>query len=64
MDVTLWGLVNIVGPIILLVLLIWVVLRTRRSNGRPTDTPATTEQATHDLYSAEEARRREGTDGL
>jgi cytochrome c-type biogenesis protein CcmH/NrfF len=64
MDETLWGLVNIVGPIILLVLLIWVVLRTRRRNGRPTDTTARTEQATHDQYAAEEARRREGTDGL
>ena len=34
MDETLLGLMEIVGPIILLILLIWVVVRTRRRQGR------------------------------
>ena len=57
MDETLWGLMYIVGPAILLVLLLWLALR-RRSGGKT----ARTEQATHDLYRNEEERRREGTD--
>ena len=59
MDETLWGLMNIVGPLILLVLLIWVVLRARRKGGAP---PEVTERATHDAYAEEEKMRREGTD--
>ena len=62
MDETLWGLMTIVGPVILLALLIWLVVRTRRNNGRPTDTTDRTEQATHNAYAAEEQRRRDGTD--
>ncbi len=64
MDETLWGLMTIVGPAILLVLLIWVVIRSRRKAGQPTDTTRRTEQATDKLYDAEEQRRREGTDDL
>jgi hypothetical protein len=59
MDETLWGLMNIVGPLILLVLLIWVVLRARRKGEAPRDV---TERATHDVYAEEEKMRREGTD--
>lgn len=59
MDETLWGLMNIVGPLILLVLLIWVVLRARRK-GEPSQD--VTERATHDAYAEEEKMRREGTD--
>jgi len=33
MDETLLGLMEIVGPIILLVILVWVVLRNRRTKG-------------------------------
>ena len=33
MDETLLGLMEIVGPIILLVILVWVVLRNRRGKG-------------------------------
>jgi hypothetical protein len=66
MDETLWGLMDIIGPAILLVLLIWLVMR-RRSNRRP-DIEGTphdqTEAATDRLYDEEERRRREGTDGL
>ena len=59
MDETLLGLMEIVGPIILLVLLVWVVLRARRGNQPPKDV---SEQATRDAYAKEEEMRREGTD--
>ena len=62
MDETLWGIMNIVGPAILLVLLAWLVLRSRRRPDQTTDTTRSTEQATRDNYAAEEQRRREGTD--
>ena len=50
---------EIVGPAILLIVLIWLVLQ-RRSTGKT----GRTEQATHDLYTEEEQRRRDGTDQL
>ena len=57
MDESLWWLIDIVGPAILLIILIWLVMR-RRSTGKT----GRTEQATRDLYRAEEERRRDGTD--
>ena len=60
MDETLLGLMEIVGPIILLLLLIWVVVRNRRGRSEPSKD--VTEQATHDAYAQEEEMRREGTD--
>jgi hypothetical protein len=60
MDETLLGLMEIVGPIILLVLLVWVVLRSRRSRGEPPE--SVTERATREEYAKEEDMRREGTD--
>ena len=60
MDETLLGLMEIVGPIILLVILIWVVLRNRPRKGEaPMDV---TERATRAEYVEEERMRREGTD--
>ena len=59
MDETLWGLMNIVGPAILLILLLWLALRDR-SRGKT----GRTEQATDQLYEDEERRRRQGTDDL
>ena len=59
MDESLWGLMTIVGPAILLLLLIWLALR-----GRSSGKSAKTEQATDRLYDNEEQRRREGTDDL
>jgi len=53
------ALMEIVGPIILLIVLIWLVVQ-RRSSGKT----GRTEQATRDAYADEEARRREGTDDL
>ena len=57
MDESMVGIMEIVGPIILLIVLIWLVMR-RRSTGKT----GRTEQATRDLYAEEERRRREGTD--
>jgi hypothetical protein len=54
-----WSIMNVVGPILLLVALLWLVLR--RNKGRNADF---TERKTHDLYEEEERRRREGTDEL
>ena len=59
MDVAQWWIIDIVGPAILLIVLIWLVMR-RRSTGKT----GRTEQATRDLYREEEQRRREGTDDL
>jgi hypothetical protein len=57
MDESLVGIMEIVGPAILLIVLIWLVMR-RGSAGKS----GRTEQATRDLYAQEEKRRREGTD--
>ena len=59
MDESMWGIVNILGPAILLIVLVWLVMR-KRSAGKT----GRTEQATRDLYREEEERRREGTDDL
>ena len=59
MDETLAGLMTIVGPVILLALLLWLVLR-----GRSSGKAGRTEQATDQLYDNEEQRRRDGTDDL
>ena len=51
---------EIVGPIILLVILFWVILRNRRAKG---EAPmSVTEQATRQEYAEEERLRREGND--
>ena len=60
MDETLLGLMEIVGPIILLVLLLWVVLRGRRRRNEPSK--SVTEEGARDAYREEEQMRREGTD--
>ena len=59
MDGSLLGLIEILGPVLLLIALVWLVMRrgARGKTGR-------TEQATHELYEDEDVRRREGTDGL
>jgi hypothetical protein len=59
MDESMVGLMEIVGPVILLIVLVWLVMQ-RRSTGKT----GRTEQETRDAYANEEARRREGTDDL
>jgi hypothetical protein len=55
---SLLGIMEIVGPVILLIALIWLVMR-RGSTGKA----GRTEQATDQLYEQEDKRRRDGTDG-
>jgi uncharacterized membrane protein len=57
-----WGIMNIVGPLLILVVLLWLVLRTRSKRNSVENQRA--EEGTRELYAEEEARRREGTDGL
>ena len=57
MDESMVGIMEIVGPIILLIVLVWLVMQ-RRSSGKT----GRTEQATRELYAEEERRRRDGTD--
>ena len=57
MDEVQWWIIDIVGPAILLVVLVWLVMR-RGSTGKS----GRTEQATDQLYRDEEQRRREGSD--
>ena len=59
MGESMWWLMDIVLPAVLVVGLMWLVLQ-RRSN-RTSDT---TEAGTRAEYADEERRRREGTDGL
>ena len=54
-----WSLMNIIGPLLLLVALIWLVVRRNKSRNAEY-----TEQKTDDVYEEEERRRREGTDKL
>lgn len=62
MDESLWTLMDIIGPLILLGLLLWLALWAWRRRTPRDDAHA--ERATHDLYEEEERRRREGTDDL
>jgi hypothetical protein len=54
-----WAILNIVGPLLLAAVLLWALLRNRRSRKPDVDT---TEQATRDLYREEEEKRRSGDD--
>lgn len=59
MGESMWWLMDIVLPAVLVVGLLWLVLQ-RRSNR----TSHTTEAGTRAEYEDEERRRRDGTDGL
>ena len=54
-----WGIINIVGPLLLAAVLLWVLLRNRKSRNRDVNR---TEQGTRDLYREEEEKRRSGDD--
>jgi hypothetical protein len=62
MDETQWGIVDIVGPALMLVVLIWLVMRTRSKKNSAENQRA--EEGTRELYRTEEERRRDGTDKL
>ena len=59
MDESLVGIMEIVGPAILLIVLVWLVMRRRADK-----TTNETEAGTRDLYREEDQRRRDGTDQL
>jgi hypothetical protein len=55
-----WGIINIVGPLLFVAVLLWVLLRNRKS--RSSSDVDRTEQGTRDLYREEEEKRRTGDD--
>ena len=56
-----WGIITIVGPLLLAAVLLWALLRNRRTRPGEADR---TEAATRELYrEEEEARRRRDDDG-
>jgi uncharacterized membrane protein len=57
-----WWVMDIVGPAILLIVLIWLVSRLRGSRDDAANRRA--EEGTRELYAEEEEQRREGTDEL
>jgi membrane protein implicated in regulation of membrane protease activity len=62
MDQANWWVMDIIGPAILLIVLIWLVIRVR--SNRNTRDNRRAEEGTRELYREEEERRREGTDEL
>jgi hypothetical protein len=54
-----WGIINIVGPLLLAAVLLWVLLRNRKTSKRDIDR---SEQGTREVYREEEEKRRSGDD--
>ena len=50
-----WGIINIVGPLLLVIVIAWAFLKNKKSR---VDVDRS-ERATHDAYDAEERARRE-----
>jgi len=61
MDETLFWIISIIGPAILVILLIWLVFRNRN---RSVDGGGETNARDNPAYEEDERRRREGTDDL
>jgi hypothetical protein len=59
MDQAQWWIIDVLLPVILLIVLVWLVFL-RRSKG----TSDRTEEGTREVYAEEERRRREGTEDL
>ena len=55
-----WVLMDIVGPAVLIVVILWAILRNRSSKRSQEET----ERGTRDLYREEEEKRRSGDDGV
>jgi hypothetical protein len=55
---------SVIGPAILLIVLIWLVMRSRSSGAADKRRDTTAERGSRDVYREEETRRREGTDDL
>jgi hypothetical protein len=58
-EISLWGLATIVGPIVLLGLFVWVILRNRSSSRASKER---TEQATKANYAAEDRAAKKNGD--
>ena len=56
-EMSLWGIATIVGPIVLLVLFVWVILRNRSSKV----SEDVTERATKANYEAEDKAHKDDT---
>jgi hypothetical protein len=54
-----WTIIDIVGPVLLVAVLLWALLRNRQSKKSMDDT----ERGTRRVYDEEERARREGGDG-
>lgn len=54
-----WGIVTIIGPLLLAAVLLWALLRNRKVSKSDVDR---TEQGTRDLYREEEEKRLSGDD--
>ena len=61
MGITQWWIVDVIGAGLLGLVLLWAVLKARN---RPKRLDEQAERGTHNLYEAEEQRRRDHTDGL
>jgi hypothetical protein len=62
MDETLFWIISIIGPAILVIILIWLVFRNRNRSNDVTNLPA--DEIVSPVYKEDERRRREGTDDL
>lgn len=54
-----WGIMTIIGPLLLAAVLLWALLRNRKTSKRDVDR---SEKGAHDLYHEEEEKRRSGDD--
>jgi hypothetical protein len=62
MDELWWWIMDVIGPVILLILLVWLAFWAWRKQS-PRDNELA-ERGTRQVYAEEEERRREGTDDL
>lgn len=56
-----WSIITIVGPIVLAAVLLWALLRNRKTTPREDDR---TDRATRDVYRAEEAEHHGESDNV
>ena len=59
MDLGSWWIVDVIGPVILLLVLVWLILNVR--SNRSDRLNRRSEKGAHEAYAREEQRRREGT---
>ena len=57
---TSWGIINILGPLLLIIVIAWAILRNRKAKGGVSKED--TERATRELYRKEDAAHRRESD--